>query len=306
MNEQPEIHDEPLQRDDGHRMRIGLRKFGPVEVTILERLDWGMRRPDTGLTVNDRIALQPEKYTGNSQVIEVVGWLDIQEFILTKKFEIMAKVAVAVSLIFSDQVTKKKWLLPSILLCTFSAIYSLYNLHLFYWRHRGLQDELRGQHMTEGLMGAAYFSFFLGVSIYFIQPTAYILLGTLPFLGIGIAFCYYRNTGEGHLSHRAFALLEAIQLLGICLKLVEVSQLKWEYILWLYTMYSIYISVLGLICFVLWIAYYFRLNRAQVSDYKRTSPITSERSVLAGNILSRFRFWLPELTQRNGPGVHSS
>ena len=58
-------------------------------------------------------------------------------------------------------------------------------------------------------------------------------------------------------------------MFGLALKLADLTKVNWSYVDWFYSLYSIFIAVLGFVCLVVCSSHFFNRERLQMQAFKR-------------------------------------
>lgn len=242
---QAQLNPEPEQ--------VSVRSMGPIEFSLFERIDRGMSRLNTMATQNsDNDKDNKNKYTGKSTIIAKHGWLDCGVVIQYKYFEIISKIILGTVLLLNILLACHRWQYTAIAIVCVAFCYSAWNF--ISWRLTySLEDRaFRQMFLFEGLIGALWTAYLATVTYFFINKVWYMILIPLLYVALQMYMIYSIRAPNSYFVHRSISIVEAIQIFGISLKLMNMTLVDWSYTLTYFGIYSLYLSVVGFVCLLLY------------------------------------------------------
>lgn len=232
---------------------VPLRSMGPLEISIFERLDRGMANlnilamQSTELDKEDK-----NKYSGKSTVIAKHGWLDCDVIIQYKYFELVAKVVIGTTLLLNMLLACHRWHYTAVVMAAFAFCYSAWNF--ISWRLTySLEDrEFRQMFLYEGIIGALWTVYLVLLVYFFTKNVWFMVVIPLFYVTLQMYMIYSIDAPNSYFVHRSISLIEAIQIFGISLKLRNLTNIDWSYTLTYFGLYSLYLSVIGFVCLLLY------------------------------------------------------
>ena len=82
------------------------------------------------------MASNRQKYTGDITMIQATGFLDIDDFMSIKTFEVFFKLVVGSTMIVGLKYSDSVWTMPIVALVTYSSCYLSLNLFLLLIKHQ--------------------------------------------------------------------------------------------------------------------------------------------------------------------------
>lgn len=221
---------------------------GPVELNLLERVEYGLAMSDhESTTKRDQSQLSDRRFEGQREVIFISGWANISQIYRQQKMLFASKTLIALSVIYSFKcLDQRLWpLAATLLLLSFvSVALSAQSLWSYWLSDRSVKLPMWVD-LNESI---CYMVLFGGFALYCFEFVGSGYLGLFPLPGLvysGLIFLYYSEESPGVMSRR-FMIVEWVQLQLIALRICGVLNATWNYTLILYMAGAIYMTVLGM------------------------------------------------------------
>lgn len=262
--ENPDIQDPIIQehQEDENQQNRDQREhpfqneniIGPIELNILERVEYGLAVSDPETeTKQENSQHEEKKFEGKKEVIFVSGWINIKSIYEQHKINFFAKIVIGILLTFAIKSQSQIFYLIPLFLIKLNFVFALqsaWSLYV-YWN---TNSSIKITFWVDLQESICYQIYFLG---YFLYLTFHINAKCLPlfacpFMLYALTVFLYTSDHYPEVMTKKFAIFEALQLLFISAKISGMTNLSWSYVLVLYLAGAIYLTVLGMfMCMIL-------------------------------------------------------
>lgn len=235
-----------------------MKRIGPLELTLLERVEEGLHdsnktpanrspRNKNPSLIDKKTNKKIKKYTGEKQVIEMTGWVKVDEIYWRYFYELVSKIIIASVMLTIHFCMKGHWEYLTCTMMLFAGILAGRNLMLLITNLKS-DPKLKQIYFIEAGIQICTVIVLMGASLYVYFPNAKMTwLFALPYVGFGAYICTLNHNGNEYTGSKLFTIIEGIQFLAIALKMDNLVRLEWSFIMIYFMLACIYMIVLGCI-----------------------------------------------------------
>ena len=226
--------------------------IGPIELSILERVENGLIYSDDERVSNENKSLESEKvknkYDGPKEIIFVSGWVNINSVYSRYFWGFLSKIALGVMILVSLSKTGQNFWPLALAFCLINLAHIIKNVYYLY-SHRKSHNKIKLIFWLELHISIGYFIFFLGFLLIFTKALdpKFLPLFALPYLAISSYLFFSSDENNYFVNQKKFAIFEGIQLSLIMIKFSMPQLMNWNYVLIFFMAGAIYLTVLGLL-----------------------------------------------------------
>ena len=226
--------------------------FGPLELTILERVEAGLQ----GNTADEKddskkqspSKIDKQKYSGQREVIFVTGWVNIDSAYSRYLWGFISKILIGLLVLYSLRHNNQNLWPVAAGFVTVNAIHVLKGLY-FLVQHWSSHPNIKIGIWLDFNVSLGYLIYFAGFLMAFLGQITlrYLPLFTVPYLIFTVVLFFMTEDDNFLISQKKFQVFEAVQLLLIAMKFSQMDFINWNYTLIFFMAASIYLTVLGLL-----------------------------------------------------------
>lgn len=227
------------------------RPVGPIELNLLERVENGLNVSegdvDSEVANNYSLSNEDQKYEGPREVIFVTGWVNINSVYERYKWAFVFKIFLGILVLVSLFKNNQNFWPVAAGFCLINLVHVIKNAYFLY-AYWNSNIKIKVIFIAELHISLGYFIYFFGFLLFFLralQPK-FLPLFVIPYFIVSTVLFFYNSDEHMYLSQKKFAIVEAVQLLLIALKLSQISNINWSYTLFFFMAGAIYLTVLGL------------------------------------------------------------
>lgn len=235
-----------------------IKRIGPLELTLLERVEHGLNhigttpanqspRHKNPTLVDKKTNKKVKKYTGEKQVIEMTGWVKVDEIYWKYFGGLVSKVIIASMMLAIHFCAKGHWEYLTGMMGLFASLLVFRNQGLLVANYNS-DPKLKQIYTIESGIQICMVLVLLGASMYAYFPDSRMTwLFAQPYIAFGIYICFLNHTQNEFTGSKLFTVIEGIQFLVIALKMDNIITLEWSFIMIYFMLCCIYMIVLGCI-----------------------------------------------------------
>ena len=201
-----------------------MKRIGPLELTLLERVEQGLNhigttpanqspRHKNPTLVDKKTNKKVKKYAGEKQVVEMTGWVKVDEIYWKYFVSLVSKVIIASTMLAIHFCAKGHWEYLTGMMGLFASVLVFRNQGLLVANYNS-DPKLKQIYTIESGIQICMVLVLLGASMYAYFPDSRMTwLFAQPYVAFGIYICFLNHTQNEFTGSKLFTVIEGIQFL---------------------------------------------------------------------------------------------